>query len=156
VALNGENAWQYSKVYSQHVRIVPSVGAFETRAEVIMAQWLPWAKAGWANPRAVRYPMGKNGPPPLFSYWNGFRLGYTAARREIYIPLYWQAALGTLAFRKLTALAMSVPHVALVDFDGYDWRAAGLPVLESAIDYEGRKMGHAFVLAMMLKSMGIE
>src|SRR3990172_3820350 len=49
-----ENGWQYSKVYSRHLGPDgwPSL------------DWFTWARAGWANPRAQRYPMG-NGVQPM-------------------------------------------------------------------------------------------
>ena len=56
IAKNVENAWQYAKVYAQHV----------TEGEPDES-YLEWATAGWKNSRAVRYPMGK-GAVPLYSY----------------------------------------------------------------------------------------
>lgn len=161
VSLTMENAWQYSKVYSQHIRLrhagdPPELHIHDIDIVVELDKWLPWATEGWANERAVRYPMGKGGPPPLFSYWDGMRFGYIEARKRIYIPLYWNAVAKRNAFSLLVATARAVPHLVLRDFDGYDWRAAGLSSLEAVVESPGRKMGHAFVLALMLKSMGIE
>lgn len=165
VAKNVENAWQYSKVYSQHIHLrrpedPPELHIHDNDIVVELDKWLPWAMAGWANPRAVRYPMGKGGPPPLFSYWDGMRFGYVEARQRIYIPLYWNAVAETPAFYQLMGTAHSARaqgwDLVLRDFDGYDWRAAGLPNLEAVVTSAGRKMGHAFVLAMMLKVAGLE
>jgi len=163
-----ENAWQYSKVYAEHTRLVaPRIDArtsewaqnFQPTFEV-RESWLVWAQAGWANVRAVRYPMGKGGPTPLFSYWDGMRFGYLEARQRIYLPLYWAAVYKTVAFSSLVdaarAAAVAGRDLVLRDFDGYDWRAAGLPSLDAVITNPARKMGHAFVLALMLKEMGIE
>ena len=62
---NMENAWQYAKVYAQY--------------EFDMNAYWAWAQAGWNNPWAVRYPMGK-GARPAYSLWAGDRLDYIAAR----------------------------------------------------------------------------
>jgi len=137
-----ENAWQYAKVYPQHLN--PGHGW-----EVTTPYW-NWARAGWGNPRAVRYPMGK-GTRPEFSLWAGDMLGYIDARRRIYIPLYAQAVrMHELAlFFYLRNLALA-GDLVLVDFDAYDHRALGYS-WDDVINDEKRKMGHGFVLAMMIE-----
>ena len=132
-----ENAWQYAKVYPQY------------RYD---GYW-PWARAGWDNPRAVRYPMGK-GARPLFSVWAGDKLGYIEARRRIYIPLYAQA----VRFYQLNLLMMlrgaaaNGRDIVITDFDAYDHRALGY-TWDDVIADEKRKMGHGFVLAMMIEGV---
>jgi hypothetical protein len=54
------------------------------------AQYWDWAKEGWANQKAERFPMGR-GAKPEFSLWDGERLGYIDARKRIYAPLYARA-----------------------------------------------------------------
>lgn len=128
-----ENAWQYSKVYQGCV-------------------YWPWARAGWDNPRAVRYPMGR-GTRPLYSLWAGDRLDYIAARKRIYIPLYVQAVRfyqGTL-LKVLRSLAYG-GDIVITDFDAYDHRALGYS-WDDVINDPDRKMGHGFVLAMMLEGI---
>lgn len=150
VSQNVENAWQYSKVYREHT--APNVlGPLPT--------WLEWAKAGWANKRAVRYPMGKNGPPPVYSYWDGHFLDYVTARRMIYIPLYWNAVRDErYAFELLIGAvhtAASTGHdLVLRDFDAYDHHALVMTYAD-VVNCTSRKMGHAFVLAMMLAEIGL-
>ena len=129
-----ENAWQYSKVYPQH------------RYD---GYW-PWARAGWDSMRAERYPMGK-GARPLHALWAGEELDYIAARRRIYIPLYAQAVrfhqLGlflTLRERARTG------DLVILDFDAYNHRALGY-TWDDVINDPHRKMGHGFVLAMMIE-----
>jgi hypothetical protein len=130
-----ENAWQYAKVYPGYDN----------------GSYWPWAQAGWANPRGVRYPMGK-GAVPLYSAWAGERLGYTQARRRIYAPLYAQAV-RFYSRHLLTALKHQAAAGDLVirDFDAYDHRALGYSWGDVIADPD-RKMGHGFVLAMMLDS----
>ena len=136
-AQNVENAWQYAKVYPQHEH---------------QGYW-PWATAGWAAQRAERYPMGK-GARPLFSVWAGDKLGYIEARRRIYIPLYAQA----VRFYQLNLLMMlrgaaaNGRDIVLIDFDAYDHRALGYS-WDDVIADEKRKMGHGFVLAMMIEGV---
>lgn len=132
-----ENAWQYAKVYP----------GYESAA----AYW-PWARAGWDNPRAVRYPMGK-GAKPSYSLWAGDEFGYTEARRRIYAPVYAQAVrFGPLnLFLGLRRQARE-GDVVLIDFDAYDHRALGYS-WDDVINDPERKMGHGFVLAMMIEGV---
>jgi len=128
-----ENAWQYAKVYPG-------------------CEYWPWAAAGWANPRGVRYPMGK-GARPLYSLWAGDKLDYITARKRIYLQLYAQAVrfhqLSLLADLRQAALA---GDIVLLDFDAYDHRALGY-TWDDVINDEKRKMGHGFVLAMMIEGV---
>jgi hypothetical protein len=132
-----ENAWQYSKAYPQHAS-----GQLD---------WQRWARDGWDNPRGVRYPMGK-GAKPLYSVWAGQFLDYVAARRRIYIPLYAWA----VRFYQLDLLTLlrgtgdDDGRLVLQDFDAYDHRALGYS-WDDVISDPDRKMGHGFVLAMMIE-----
>lgn len=137
-ARNVENGWQYAKVYPQY--------------EFEPAAYWRWARAGWDNPRAVRYPMGK-GAKPSYSLWAGDELGYTEARRRIYAPLYAQAVrFGPLnLFLNLRSQARQ-GEVVLVDFDAYDHRALGYS-WDDVLNDPDRKMGHGFVLAMMIEGV---
>jgi hypothetical protein len=87
-----ENAWQFAKVYAQHA---------DALGEPTQAYW-EWANRGWAGP-AVRYPMGK-GAKPLYLLWEGKRLAYIEARKQVYWTLYRDAVAHGSAFAKLRAL----------------------------------------------------
>ena len=136
-ALNMENAWQFAKVYAVHA---------DADGKPTEAYW-DWAMAGWNNPRAVRYPMGR-GARPLYSLCGDERLGYVESRKRVYAPLYMKAVRETNEFKHLTELAQT-NTLWLRDFDGYDHVAKGLS-LTDVLNLSSRKMGHAFVLAMML------
>ena len=140
-AWNVENAWQYSKVYPEHVdeRGNPTTAYFE------------WRNAGYNSKRAERYPMGK-GVVPLYSLWNGERLSYVEARKKIYIPLYAEAVQKTDAFAQLKAECEALDEVVLLDFDAYDHRALHM-TWEQVINSPDKKMGHAFVLAMLIEGV---
>jgi hypothetical protein len=138
VSLTHENAWQYAKVYNLHV---------DPNGDPIDLYW-EWARAGWNNPRAVRYPMGK-GAIPLYSFWEGRKLSYIEARKAIYAPLYIRAVRETAAFERLTELFKAGELIVLRDYDGYDYSALGL-TLSEVLNNSKKKMGHAFVLAMLL------
>ena len=140
VARNMENAYQYTKVYAKHVG---------SDGEPNDEYW-KWAEEGWRARRARRYPMGK-GATPEYSYWRGEKLGYTDARRKIYFPLYANAVRRTAAFKKLRNMYLENKEIYLWDFDGYDHVELGI-ALKDVINIEERKMGHAFVLAMLLES----
>jgi len=138
VSQNVENGWQYSKTYKCHVdsKNDPTPEYFE------------WARAGWENTRAVRYPMGK-GAKPEYSYWDGQKLGYIEARKKIYLPLYMTAVVESEAYRTLKNI-YAKNDIYLRDFDGYNHRKLGM-TYEQVLNNPNKTMGHAFVLAMMLE-----
>lgn len=144
---NMENAWQFTKVYTEHATM---------DGDIHTSYW-EWAKNGWASDIAFRYPMGK-GRKPLFSLWkvNGEfkKLDYIEARKRIYIPLYYHAVKNTEAFEKLKQkyeqLNKDGKDLYLVDFDAYRHKIMHKSYSD-VINNPARKMGHAFVLAMMLE-----
>ena len=139
-AVNMENAWQFAKVYECHVDRVSLNPTSEYWA---------WAHAGWSDPKPHRYPMGK-GMKPLYSYWDGKRLDYIAARKAIYAPLYALAVQRTDSYRELAELYQKSDNtIVLRDYDGYDHDALGM-TLTDVINNQRRKMGHAFVLKALL------
>jgi hypothetical protein len=137
-AHNIENVWQYSKVYAHQVD--PDRNPTD--------KFFAWRDQGFMNKRAVRYPMGK-GAIPLYSFWNGERLGYIDARKKIYSPIYRNAVVKTEAYKILYELYQELGEVHLWDFDGYDYTHT---TLKEVLNNPKRKMGHAFVLAAMLKN----
>ena len=140
-----ENAWQYSKVYPCHV---------DNHGEPTPEYWT-WAKAGWDNPQAVRYPMGK-GAQPVYSLWGGLsiytqqhKLSYVEARKAIYHKIYSETAGKTQAFASLQQKVKEGKDFGLWDFDGYNHHALGMS-LRDVLNNPSRKCGHAFHLAIML------
>ena len=136
-ALLMENAWQFSKVYVQ----------FDNKGKP-SKRWLDWAKKGFASSLPHRYPMGR-GAKPEYSWWDGQALGYIDARKQIYVPLYRKAVRGTPAFKELKRMYAAGDQFFLWDFDGYDHERLGMS-LSDVLNCSTRKMGHAFVLKMML------
>lgn len=90
VAIRMENAWQFSKVYQDQIDVDGSPSD---------AYW-KWAKAGWSNQQAVRYPKGK-GVKPAYCLWDGKRLGYVDARLAVYFKLYRDSVAKSEAFSRL-------------------------------------------------------
>ena len=137
-----EAGWQFAKVFAQHV---------DRDCNPTSAYWA-WATAGWRNPKAVRYPMGK-GAKPLYSLWDGHRLDYIEARRRIYLPLYIRAVLettaGNQAWRQLLKWREEHDKIYLRDFDGYDHEAQGLD-LSGVLHNTARPMGHGFAILLMV------
>jgi len=143
VTQNMENGWQFAKVYMTHC------DDFCEPTE----EYFKWAKEGWNNKKAVRYPMGK-GAFPQCSWWDGERLTYTEAREKIYIPLYRQIV-NTKAFEYLkmeynSTCLQKGETLHLWDFDGYDHKALGMSYYE-VLKSESNKMGHAFILGALLE-----
>lgn len=134
-----ENAWQYSKLYAEHA---------DAEGNPTQKYW-DWAAAGWENPKAVRYPMGK-GAKPLCSLWQGKKYGYIDARKQVYAPIYRDAVLQTNGYATLKRLYEEHKGIiAIRDFDGYDEVALGMNLID-VLNNPNRKMGHAFVIKMLL------
>ncbi len=136
---NLENLWQFSKVY-------PKLAGDDWCPT---PEWFAWRAKGWADTYAHRYPMGK-GAIPEFSWWDGKKLGYVAARKTIYAPFYAAAVRETASFTRLEQLYLDEANIVLLDFDAYDHHKLGMTLVD-VINEPKRKMGHAFVLAMMLE-----
>lgn len=137
-ALIFENAWQFAKLYQEHA---------DHHGQPTDAYWT-WARRGWASRKAYRYPLGK-GRKPICSLWNGQRLDYITARKQIYLPLYQKAVACTDAYRQLESIYRENGSVTLFDFDGYDHSALNMS-LADVLNCPTRICGHAFILAMML------
>ena len=136
-AYNIENVWQYSKVYKEHVENGEPTN-----------EYFVWRKKGFDTYRAVRYPMGK-GAIQEYSLWKGEKLNYIDARKKIYYPIYSQSVIRSEAYEKLYDIYISEREVHLWDFDGYDYRHTNL---KEVLNNPKRKMGHAFVLAALLRN----
>jgi hypothetical protein len=95
--------------------------------------------------------MGK-GAVPEYSWWEGERLGYVEARKRIYVPAYAGAVLNSPAFSRLREMYREFGTLVLWDFDGYDHHQTGAS-LKEVLNDPTRKMGHAFVLAMLLEQL---
>lgn len=134
-----ENAWQFSKLYPEHA---------DQTGEPTTAYW-NWAQDGWHSTRAHRYPLGK-GRKPLCSLWDGQRLDYITARKQIYLPLYQRAVGNTRAYEILERTYRQQGSITLFDFDGYDHTRLNMN-LRNVLECPDRICGHAFILSMMVK-----
>ena len=140
-AKNVENAWQFSKVYLEHINDNGDPSD----------EYFKWALTGWNDYKAHRYPMGK-GAIPEYSWWDGKRLSYLEARKQIYIPLYSKAVLKSPVWPTLVKVYQENEHICLWDFDGYDYHNLNMS-LKDVINDPYKKMGHAFVLALLLEAL---
>ena len=136
---NFENLWQFSKVYKEHI----APGGWP------LAGWFKWRDDGWSDEWAHRYPMGK-GRKPEYSFWDGSKLGYIEARKKIYAAIYAKYVVQTVCYSLLEELYKEHGEVTLKDYDAYDHIKMGMSLI-NVINNPDRKMGHAFVLAMMLE-----
>ncbi len=144
MAQNVENAWQYTKCYAKHCddNGDPTDAYFE------------WAKAGFAKQSADRYPMGR-GAKPEFSYWAGKKLPYIEARKRIYMPLYHNAVKNTTAYSILKRTYEECESLYLVDFDAHNICMSDFdPAI--IVNNDKIKMGHGYILAMMLMELDID
>jgi len=139
-AENVENAWQASKVYEE----------FVDKDGNPKHEYFSWANDIWKSKYAYRYPMGRD-RKPLYSYWNGEKLSYVEARIKIYIPIYGNAVIKSIAFKKLLEIYRTESKdIYLIDFDGYNHIKKGKTLLDVIKD-PYMKMGHAFVIYGLLE-----
>ena len=141
VAENMENGWQYAKLYAQHA---------DSNGDPTDDYW-KWALTGFADKKANRYPMGK-GAVPLYSFWNGEKLSYIDARKQIYGPLYAEAVQKTDSWKSLLDLYEFCDELYIRDWDGWSMEKHGMKSLTDVLNNPLRKMGHAFVLKMLLEN----
>ena len=154
VAQTFERAWQCAKVYPWNVGADgnPDDSYFAWRDEM-------WAKRGFADKKSIRFPVGKgNAGKCLYAWWKVDgefrRLGYVAARKAIYIPIYARAVVETEAYRRLVELRDAGQNLMLIDFDGYNPHHPRYGFsYNDVIHCPVRRMGHAFVLAMLLEGL---
>jgi hypothetical protein len=137
IAENMENGWQFAKVYKHHT---------DDLGNPTQAYW-DWAKKGWEDKWAHRYPMGK-GAIPEYSLWQNEKLGYIEARKRIYGPLYAHAVVRTTSFDRVFQMH-TVCNIALRDYDGYNHDKLNM-TLTDVLNNPKKKMGHAFVLKALL------
>ncbi len=147
-AHNFENLWQFSKVYSSQV---------DDKGNP-KPEWFWWRRDGFYDEIAHRYPMGK-GAIPLYSIYpqSAFnlteKLGYIQARKQIYAPIYAENVASTDSYKILREqygeCNLHNKEIILLDYDAYDHQALGMS-LTDVINNPKRKMGHSFVLMMML------
>jgi len=133
-SLNFENLWQFSKCYKKHLVL----------NWYLTEKWEKWRNKGWSDTWAHRYPMGK-GAIPEFAYWGGERLSYVDSRKKIYAPIYAKYVKKTETFKHLKEIHKSGRTIVLRDFDAYDDDD-----LIKVINNPDKKMGHAFVIKMLL------
>ena len=149
-----ERAWQCAKVYPWMVDAKgdPNADYFAWRDKM-------WAKKGFESKLDIRFPVGKeNIRKCLYCWWKvdgKFRkLGYVAARKEVYMRLYAKAVVKTEAYRRLCAMRDEGKNLLLVDFDGYNIHHPHYNFsYNDAIHCPVLKMGHGFVLAMLLEGL---
>lgn len=138
ISKNMENAWQFSKVYKEHIG----------RYSNVKKTWLEWSNRGFSSTFAERYPMGK-GAVPEFSLYGNKRLDYVKAKQLIYFPLYSKAVRITRAWSLLKEYNEKYDNLVIRDFDAYNRHKLGMSLMDVATTTNYRS-GHGFVLEMML------
>ena len=144
-----ENLWQFSKVYPDQVDESGNPNS----------DWLWWRREGFYDTVAHRYPKGKGAIPLHSIYPQSYdnriteKLGYIEARKKIYAPIYAENVAKTDSFKILqeqyNECNLRNKEMILLDYDAYDHIALGMSLVD-VINNPNRKMGHAFVLIMML------
>jgi hypothetical protein len=96
--------------------------------------------------------MGK-GAIPEYTFWHDEKLDYIQARKKLYATKYAENVKGTSSYQLLQRTyyksIREKKDLVLLDYDAYDHNALNMTLLD-VINNPNRKMGHAFVLIMML------
>jgi len=153
-ALNLENAWQYAKVYPSQAKTPQTDASLPPEKQPPPGDaYFAWAETGWKNSKPQRFPMGR-GAIPMYSYWDGRQLGYIEARHQIYCKLYAALVEKTDAYQRLKNLYEKAKKegkvLTIFDFDGHNSLEQFNGDYEKIFYNHKMKMGHGFVLAMML------
>ena len=153
-----ELAWQCAKVYPSRA----------DEAKEPTERYFQWRDMNWGkvyprdfpNDAAIRHPERPDDKSRdcLYARWKiggeFQRLGYIAARKAIYMPLYAKTVVKTEAYRRLVELRDSGKNLMLIDFDGYNIHHPKYNfTYRDAIHCPLLKMGHGFVLAMLLEGL---
>lgn len=152
-----ENIWQFHKVY-QSVKEAKSGYAQAVRGDIvwthpyeehvnvsgeILPDYFHWREKGLTNPRAVRWPQWhidreykcySSQTAPLYSFYNGEKLGYIEARKKIYFDQYSKLVKNHPLFQELLELFKSGQNILLIEWDGPQQRS--LPYYQSKYQVE--------------------
>ncbi|MCP4528688.1 MAG: hypothetical protein GY833_22670 [Aestuariibacter sp.] len=104
-----ENAWQFSKVYSEHT----DLNGDPTPA------WYSWREAGLERDHPVHAPMGR-GAKHLYWYHKGKKLNAREAREQLFKPWYMELAMNTDAWDWLTSEYLQGKRILMRDFKAID------------------------------------
>lgn len=85
----------------------------------------------------------------MYSWWDGRPYEYIEARKRIYAPLYAEQVVKSEGYARLLEFKKKFDMIILLDYDAYDHKALGYD-LTGVLNNPNKKMGHAFVLAMLL------
>jgi len=141
-AYNLENAYQFAKVYPEHVD-------FDNNVKL---SYFEWAIKGWLNKKPIKYPFGAWNKG-LFHLWENKRLSHLEAQNQIFLPLYKEAVIKTTAFNRLKELyAESKKDIILLDFEGFDYRFLNLS-LEDVKNSGAYPVGQGFALMMIFEGI---
>ncbi|MBQ3289103.1 MAG: hypothetical protein IJH50_06800 [Kiritimatiellae bacterium] len=177
VAQRFELAWQCAKVYptlkDKNGNVRPEYPQLIAEDGLPGPDYFKWRDEMWAKtekdfptPGDMRRPAGKgNSKNCKYAWWKvdgEFRkLGYVAARKAIYIPLYAKAVVKTEAYRRLVELRDVGKNLMLIDFDGYNpyhphfgfASDDAVRTYNDVIHCPLLLMGHGFTLAMLLEGL---
>lgn len=144
-AKNVENAWQFSKVYTEHVsKIIHK----KMKLNPPNQKWTEWRNKGFQDSYAHRYPMGK-WAIPLYSWWDSQGYDYIEARKEIYFPLYIRSLTNNKTLDKLKEKVKNGDCLAIRDFDVYRFDIWEMSLID-VVNQDLRKAGHGFAIYHIL------
>lgn len=142
-----ENLWQNSKIEerlsNEELGLPPK------------EEWFNRRNKGWADPEAHRHVLAKadrTHPSLARHYWNGKYISYEEARKLIYIPFYWKAAIKTEAFKQLVDMRERGVNFQIIGPDGRNIKVD----LHEELKDLNKPFGHELVLVAMLTMSSID
>jgi hypothetical protein len=126
-----ENIYQFSKVYETVPKSKQIYSRWDNRViwdcpsekhvedgEVNDAYW-KWREAGMNAKEAIRYPVGmKHRGQCLYALWEGEKLNYVQARKEIYMKTYKELVMKEPKFIKLKKWLKEGKNLLIIEIDG--------------------------------------
>ena len=144
-----ENCWQACKIEAKYSR--------EKEGLPPKQEWWDRRNKVWSDPNAHRHVIDKKDrthPSEGRHYWNGKYISYEEARKEIYIPFYWRAALQNESFQKLVDMRNRGLDFQIIGPDGRN--------IDENVGLKGelqnimKPFGHELVLVAMLTMDSID
>lgn len=183
IALNIEDGWQGSKVWSMHM----NGGQFDEKKKLLwkdglaklnpdkdswIPEWKKWNKHICFSGEAARHRVkikkddkSANKNVPLFSYYHGKRYSYEKARKLMYIRWYAKLVQQTKSFKYLKERFDAGTSLVLLDFDGQPRDQKDILInldnekahkyMETRINDPNEIFGHGFVLACVLAGIDV-
>jgi hypothetical protein len=135
-----ESAWQYSKVFPEHLDAEGNPSD----------EWFEWRESGLANQNPVHFPMGRGAKHEYF-YVDGEKFDAVEARDKLFVPWYLDLAKETEAWHWLESEYRAGKRILMRDFrsiDNIDQRLT----FDDCLNDPHVRLCHGYIIARELQA----